>query len=491
MTDRFEPGRATFERWLEQVASAALDEVEGLAESPAAGPTGPEGYAIGDRVSLPIPEEPYPGGMTDLLARLREATAASLNTAGPGYLAYIPGGGLPVTALAELYSNLCNRYTGVSAAAPALCRLEADVLGWLARQFGYDERAHGLLTSGGSLAILSGVITARHDRLGDEGDYSSVAVYTSTQAHHAVAKAVSLAGIPARSVRSIDVDDQFRMDVDALVRQIGADRAAGVRPFLVVSAAGTTNTGAVDPLAPIADVCEAHGLWHHVDGAYGGAFVLCPEGRTRLSGIERADSITFDPHKGMFLPLGTGCLLVRDAERLRRAHGGTATYLQDFDAVDRTGEPPSPSDYGPELSRGYRGLRLWLPLTLYGAGAFRRALSEKLELAERFHRGLQEEIDTGLPVEIVAPPQLSIVPFRLRRGPGESLPGWNARNAGFLAAINRRRHVHLSSTLLPVTDGEAFTLRVSILSFRTHAARVDTCLRDVVESALGYTPTRK
>jgi aromatic-L-amino-acid decarboxylase len=357
----------------------------------------------------------------------------------------------------------------------------------LASEFGYGPQARGLLTSGASLSLLSAVVTARHARLGDDGDYANATVYTSSQAHHAVTKAVALAGIPRHCVRQIDVDDRFRLDPRALRDAIAADRSAGARPFLVVTAAGTTNTGAIDPLAEVAELCAAEGLWHHVDGAYGGAFVLCEDGRAKLAGIEQADSITFDPHKGMFLPLGTGCLLVRDGEALRRAHASTATYLQDFDAVDRSGEPPSPADYGPELSRGYRGLRLWLPLVLHGVGAFRRALTEKLQLTERFLGGLQRAIDGGLPVEIVTPPQLSIVPFRLRREPGESLEAWNRRNAGWLAAINERARVHLSSTLLSVSDGEAFTVRVCVLSFRTHADRVDACLEDVVQTALGYT----
>jgi aromatic-L-amino-acid decarboxylase len=256
-------------------------------------------------------------------------------------------------------------------------------------------------------------------------------------------------------------------------------------PLAVVSAAGTTNSGAIDPLADIAELCRREGVWHHVDAAYGGAFVLCDEGRRRLAGIEAADSITFDPHKGMFLPYGTGCLLVRDGERLRAAHHMHAPYLQDFDALDRAGEPPSPTEYGPELSRDFRGLRLWLPLVLHGAGAFRRALTEKLELAQRLHDGLAA-IDP--PLEIVDPPQLSVVTWRTPRRAGETVARWNARNAAMLARVNARGRVHLSSTVLPSPgdpgpDGAAgeaaFTQRACVLSFRTHARHVDACIEDV------------
>jgi aromatic-L-amino-acid decarboxylase len=477
-----EPDRATLQAWLQAFADMALDELDALGSAPAVGKIGAEGNAIANAVSLPIREEGRPPAA--LAAAIARAANASLNTPGPGYLAYIPGGGLPSAGIAELVAAWLNRYTGVATAAPALCRLEADVIAWLAAQFGYSDHARGLLTSGGSLANFSAVVTARHAKLDDRGDYRDAIVYTSTQAHHSVAKSVSLAGIPPINVRAVATDARLRMDPAALRGAIEGDRAAGRRPFLVVSAAGTTNTGAIDPLPELAQICEALGLWHHVDGAYGGAFALCETGRDRLQGIERADSIAFDPHKGLFLPYGTGCLLVRDGEALRKAHLAHAAYLQDFDTLDREGEAPSPYEYGPELSRPYRGLRVWLPLQLHGAAAFRVALEEKLALAERFAAGLAELADE---VEIVDPPQLSVVAFRLRRFPEESVARWNERNAGFLARINARGRVYLSSTALPV-DGDtewSYTLRVCVLSFRTHAERIEAALEDVAAATLG------
>jgi aromatic-L-amino-acid decarboxylase len=279
----------------------------------------------------------------------------------------------------------------------------------------------------------------------------------------------------------VDVDARYRMKVAHLRARVGEDRAQGHRPFLVVASAGTTNTGALDPLPELASFCAEEKLWLHVDGAYGGAFALCPEGRERLSGIDRADSITFDPHKGMFLPYGTGCLLVKDGATLRAAHSESAAYLQDISTDPDL--PPSPADLGPELSRDFRGLRVWLPLMLHGAGAFREALSEKLELARVFHRGLERLRQAGLPIEIVDAPQLSVVPFRLERRGGEGLVAWNARNAALLQAINDRKRVFLSSTLLPGADGEVFTLRVCILSFRTHEVRIAQALEDVGAAA--------
>ncbi len=478
-----EPDARQRAAWLEQFGGFALAQLDALSSAPAVGIVGAAGNAIARELSAPIPEGPLPGGAAEILARLERAVTASLNAPGPGYMAYVPGGGLYATALADLISNCVNRYTGQSSAAPALCQLEDDVLRWLASSFGYDydDGARGLLTTGGSMANFSAIAAARHARFGDSGDYSRALAYVSTQSHHCVAKSLRLAGIPIKNVRVIATDAAFRMDPEALARQVRADRAAGGEPFLVVAAAGTTNTGAIDPMPALAELCGRERLWLHVDAAYGGAFVLCDEGRRRLAGIARAESIAFDPHKGMFLPYGTGCLLVRDGAALRAVHHVGADYLQDFDAHDRRGEPPNPAEYGPELSRGFRGLRLWLPLMLHGAGAFRRALAEKLALAERAHEGLSRRIEAGAPLELVARPQLSALAFRLARAPGESLASWGARNTALLDAINRRARVFLSSTNLPTheRDGQVLTLRVCVLSFRSHARHIDQLLEDL------------
>jgi aromatic-L-amino-acid decarboxylase len=486
-THPLEPSRDLAERWLQALSRFALDHIDGLEAAPAAGPSLREAARVADAVSRPIGEAPLAGGIDEVISVLDRAAAASLCAPGPGYLAYIPGGGIYAAALADFVADCLNRYTGLPAPAPALFRLEQDVLRWLCAAFGYGPDARAVLTPGGSLAILSAVVTARHAHFGETGDLSRATAYTSLQAHHSVAKAARLAGIPTARLRPVAVDADYRLRPDELARAIAQDRARGLQPFLVVAAAGTTNTGAVDPLPALADLCAAQSLWLHVDAAYGGAALLVDEARPAFAGIERADSIAFDPHKGMFLPYGTGCLLARDGEALRRAHHLGAEYLQDLTAAP--GEVSfSPSELGPELSRDFRGLRLWLPLMLHGAGAFRAVLDEKLDLAERFTAGLDQLIARGRPLEIVARPQLSLVSFRLTRRPGEPLQAWNERNRAFLGAINGRQRVHLSSTLLPVADsagedattqGQAFTLRVCVLSFRTHARHIDRCLEDV------------
>jgi len=463
-----EPDRAERERWLTAANTFVHELLDGLAHAPAMGPSRDATHLALARLEPAIHEQARTiDGALDWLA---EARTLGLQPAVPGYLAYVPGGGLFATSIASLISLAMNRFTGLANASPALAMLEHCVIAFLARELGLPASAAGYLPSGGSLANFTAVVTARVNRLGEDGDYSKAIVYTSSEAHRSVMKAARLAGIPPKNVREIAVDAALRIDVGALATTIEADRAGGRRPFLVVANGGTTNVGAIDPLGPIADVCRDNNLWCHVDAAYGGAFALVSEGRTKLAGIERADSITLDPHKGLFLPYGTGCFLVRDGSALHAAHAETASYLQDLASESST---RSSAEYGPELSRNDRGILLWLPLWLHGAAAFRAALEEKLALARTLREGLR-----ALAVEVPLEPELSIVTFRLPRN-GDPLAQWNARNLALLAAINERRRVHLSSTLLPTAVGPVVTLRACVLSFRTHAEHIDHALADI------------
>jgi aromatic-L-amino-acid decarboxylase len=255
------------------------------------------------------------------------------------------------------------------------------------------------------------------------------------------------------------------MDPTALEAMIAADRAAGMRPFMVMAAAGTTNTGAIDPLEEIADIAAREELWFHVDAAYGGFFQLTERGRRWLRGAERADSITLDPHKGLFLPYGTGGLIVRDREAMRDAHFEGAAYLQD---LPPTGELPNYNELTPELSRDVRGLRVWFPLVLHGVATFRNALDEKLDLTTRIHEALVADPN----IEVGWAPQLTVVAFRPRGGDEE-------RSRELLARINASKRVFLSSTMI---RGE-YWLRVCIVSHRTHAERIDECAAIIRDAA--------
>jgi aromatic-L-amino-acid/L-tryptophan decarboxylase len=379
----------------------------------------------------------------------------SFNTTGPGYMAFIPGGGLFTSALGDFVARVLNRFTNLYDPSPAFAEMEATVIRWMADQFGYPEGSKGLLTTGGSMANFSAIVTARKARLGE--DFVSGSIYVSDQVHASIVKAALLAGFPERAIRTVSTNDRLQMDVDVLHSMVKIDRDDGFQPFCVVGSAGTTNTGAIDPLQAIGEVCYEEGLWFHTDAAYGGFFQLTERGRDRLSGIERADSITLDPHKGMFLPYGTGCLLVRNGAQLLAAHHVGAHYLQDLASGE---EIANFADLGPELSRDPRGLRLWLPIKLHGMRAFRDALDEKLDLAQLLYDGLQGTRGLEIPWE----PELTVVAFRSTAGEEASRE--------LLKRINASQRIFLSSTVI---DGR-FTVRACILCHRTHRDRIEEAI---------------
>jgi aromatic-L-amino-acid decarboxylase len=398
-------------------------------------------------------------------AFFHEWVPRSLTTNGPGYLAYVPGGGIFPATIADMVSNVVNRFTGTRFGAPALVQLEANVLEWFRDWMGFPEAARGVFTTGGSMANFNAILCARERLLGPE--LRSGVLYTSTQAHHSVRKSAKLAGILADRVRSLPVDASFRLVPAALEAAIAGDRARGLRPFMVVSNAGTTNTGAVDPLETIGDIATREGLWHHVDGAYGAFFHACPELRPLLAGLPVADSVTLDPHKGLFLPYGTGALLVRDGEALRAVHASTAEY---FPAEALVAEY-DPALYGPDLSRGFPGLRVWLTVKVFGAARLRAAIAEKRTLATTAAAALAEI--PGL--VMVAPPQLSLFAFHLT-WEGASRDDENAATRELLARVERRGRVYLTGCNV---GGERFLGRVCVMSFRTRRAQIDACVEDL------------
>jgi len=450
-------------RALVDAATSRIERyLEALPTMSSAAPS--EGAALAREIRGGLPEsatalEP----LLDLL--FDRVIPTSFCTAGPGYLAYIPGGGIPAAAVADLIADATNRYVGVWAAAPGLAQIEADVVSWFAEIVGYPAAARGVLTSGGSISNFSAIVTARREKL--PPDFLSGTIYVSDQTHHSLAKAAMLAGFPPDNVRAIPTDERFRIRLDALAERVAADRAAGNAPFLVVGNAGTTNTGAVDDLRAIAEFARRERLWFHVDAAYGGFFALTAEGRATLAGIELSDSVILDPHKGLFLPYGTGCLLVRDGGALKRAHALTAEYLPEMREEE---EFVDFCQISPELSRDWRGLRVWLPVRLSGIAPFRANLEEKRTLARVAADGLRRMAG----IEILAEPQLSIVAFR-RAWPGRSVEETNAANRRILERVNARGRVHVTGTML----GPVFAIRICVLSFRTHRDRIDMALEDL------------
>ncbi|WP_020672991.1 pyridoxal phosphate-dependent decarboxylase family protein [Amycolatopsis nigrescens] len=393
-----------------------------------------------------------PNELTELLTTVMRAAEPGVDTAGPRYLGYIPAGGLVSSAVAHLLALVLNRFPTVAEMAPGMVAIEQSVLDWMCAEFELPGTAGGLLTSGGSAATLSAVVAAREDRLG--ADSRGATLYVSGHTHLCVAKAARVAGLPRDCVRVVPTDDRLRMDPRAAARMIDEDRRAGRRPFLLAGTAGTTDTGAIDPLGDLAALAREQGLWFHVDGAYGGAFQLTARGRERLAGVAEADSVVLDPHKGLFMPYGLGTLLVRDVRTLSAAHRHDAPYLQDLVAGDGL---PDYADHGVELTREHRGLRIWLPLRLHGVQAFRDELDEKLDLAGQ----AADELSAIPAVHVPWRPQLSTVAFRLREG--------DRATRTLFDAIRRDQRIFLTST----TIGGEFHIRLCVLSHRTHAEQVN------------------
>ncbi len=440
--------------------------LQALPESPA--------FVLKDRpgaglAGFPIPEAERP--FSQVLEALAEhVDGVGANGASGRHLAFIPPSSLFAGALGDLLAAITNRYAAYFFAGPGAVRMENQVISWLAHEVGLPEGSSGNLAAGGSMAHLVGICTAREAAGLKAADYPKACVYLSDQAHHCIVKALRVAGMDESPVRSIPTDADFRLRPEALEAAIQDDLRAGLRPWLVVPTAGTTNTGAVDPLEACADLAQQHGLWMHTDGAYGASFALTESGQATLRGLERSDSLVLDPHKGLFTPLGLGIVLVRHLDPLRKAHAFRADYLP---SPPEDLEELSPSETTLEFSKHARALRLWLPLQLHGAAAFRAALDEKLLLARYAHARLREMpgVDPG------PEPQLSVLAFRFLPASGEV----DAFNQALLQQLTAEGRIFLSGTRL----NGAFYLRMAILAARTHREQVDETLERLQAAAAG------
>lgn len=452
-------------RMVEQAVEHVIHHLENISGMPAI--SNENGAELSRQLKESLPDQGTP--LEDILEKLfDDIVPCSFNTVGPGHMGYIPGGGIIHSAIGDFIANAINRYTGIWLGAPGLVQLETNVIRWFCDMMRYPEDALGILTTGGSLANFSAVVAARKDKLPE--NFLKGTIYTSDQVHHSITKAAILAGFPVDNVRSIPSDNEGRMRLDDLKLGITTDQNAGYQPFMVVGSAGTTNTGAVDDLQGIADLIKEQNIWFHVDGAYGAFFMLTETGRNVMAGIEQADSITLDPHKGLFLPYGTGALLVRDRDTLRKSHSSHAEYLppmqEDPDFVDYC-------DLSPELTRDFRGLRVWLPIKLHGIQPFRDNLEEKLQLTH----WITEELRKLDNIEIVSKPQLTVMAFRLNLR-GMDTDALNQLNQELLERVLAKKNVILSGTMFH----GIFVIRFCILSFRTHLDRVQQALDDIKAS---------
>lgn len=441
-----------------RIEQSVLDFASGFVAShrdapPARGP-------IGDALTAELLEAPPEQGseIDDVLDRLARALEPGLDTASGRFLAYIPTGGIYTAALGTFLAAATNQYSAGAHAAPGLVAIEESVITWMVSLFGLPDRAGGLLLSGGSIANLTAVVAARA-RFGD--DFGDGVVYTSERAHHSLAKAARIAGIAPDHVRLVATDAALRLDAAELEAAIERDLAVGRRPMLVAATAGTTDTGAIDPLAACAEIASRHGAWFHVDGAYGGFFGLTDRGRHRLAGIERADSITVDAHKSLLHPFGFGGVLVRDRATLVNAHEGRGVYMRDVVDVAL----PHYLEMGPELTRPSRGVPIWLALHLHGTDAFGEVLDRMLDLAEHAADRLAE-IDS---IELADRPSLSVIAFR---GPDEEA------TRRVQDTLNGSGAVYVSST----TIGSTSYVRLALLSHRTTREHVDRAIDLVAEA---------
>jgi aromatic-L-amino-acid decarboxylase len=457
MPGELEPGREERAALAETVLAVVQDWIDGADTMPASG------VDLDEDLTARLMSPPGETGrsLDSILADVEDAGRSGVFHPSGGHLSYIPNAGLYTSALGEFLASGLNRYTGVSGAAPGMTAIEHGMVGWMTSMFDLGENASGLILSGGSMANLTAIVAARTARLGDE--FTRGVIYVTPHTHHSVEKAARIAGFRRDQIRSVGIDADLRMNPAALADAVTRDRADGLDPFLVVGSAGTTDTGTVDPLPDLARVSESEGLWLHVDAAYGGFFQLTERGRTALSGIELADSISVDPHKGLSIPFGAGALLVRDEGHLIDANQGRGAYLREEDHHSGLRDIAA---LGPELTRPFRALQMWLPLHLHGVAPFRDTLDTYLDLAEYAYGRL-----TGIEgLEAPWRPDLSVVAFRFA---DDDL----GRRA--LDDINRERVVHLS----PTTISGRLVLRFAILNRRTTRDHIDHAI-DMVEKTL-------
>lgn len=371
-----------------------------LSEGPIAVEATPEQLqAIADQG---IPAQGRP--LDEVVAEMQE------NIIGYGYnidharfMGFVPG---PVNALSwlgDMMASGYNRHAGSFANYPAGCVAEHELLRWFCDKAGFPQTAGGVFVSGGSMANMTALIAARDAKLGEE-DWCRGVAYVSEQTHSSVAKGLHMVGVAPGRIRTIPCHDDFTMDLDALERAICVDEQAGLKPFVIIATAGSTNTGAVGPLPQIADIAQAHNLWMHVDGAIG-ASVLLTRYRDMLRGIERADSLSWDAHKWLFQTYSCGMVLVRDERTLLNSFSTHPEYLKD---LEESAQTTNPWDMGPELTRPARGLKLWFTLQVMGSDALSAAVEHGFDLA----RWAQDELEKNPMVQIVSPAQMAMLNFR-------------------------------------------------------------------------------
>jgi aromatic-L-amino-acid decarboxylase len=457
-----------------QAVALVLDYFAHISELPVFPETTSDKIREQLRTTLPVEGEP----LDELIKDCRAIINASRHNGHPRFFGYVASGSTPIGAFADLIASALNSNVTSWRSAPAATEVERTVLCWLGSLIGYGEDARGLLTSGGSMANLNALFIAHRVKAKDETSRQGLwnagqpmTVYASDQVHLSIPKAADVLGLGRDQVRLLKTDERFRLDVRALREHLVSDTDKGLRPFCIVASAGTVNTGAVDPLNEIAEVAEEFGLWLHVDGAYGAFSALDETKRPLFAGIERADSVSLDPHKWLYAPVDCGCLLFRDERCVRQVFSeGEADYIKVHEQTDE--ESFAVWDYGIELSRRFRALKIWLMLRYYGVERVAAAISKDNALAVE----LAERVSAAEDFELLAPVELSICCFRyvppawrerlasadeeMRARVGRGLDDLNAR---IMHRVQREGRAYLSNATLR----GRYALRACITNFRT------------------------
>ena len=458
-----EPEKQMRDSWLNSLAQYTHHFYDGLSQRPAAHSS--------EKLDLaPLISFNHTSSFDELLKAYQSCVVESgIDTASGKYMGFIPGGGIYPSAIGDYLAAVSNTYGGAYLASPGAVVMERSLLELIASWIGYDKTSAGNLTSGGSIANLTALITARDAHHIKSHDIEKTVIYLTSLTHHSVTKALHLMSFGEAIVRIVPVDSCYRMNSDALMRMIDEDKNNKFKPWLIVASAGTTDLGSVDPISELADIAARHHLWLHVDGAYGGFFVLTEHGKTILNEIHRADSVALDPHKGLFIPYGLGAVLVKNGTLLKNAMSTTiAPYMQD---TENHRDTSSPNDLSPELTKHFRAVRLWLPIKLFGIQPFRAALEEKLLLATYFAHEISQMPDA----DILCQPQLSIVAFRFKSGADHDI-----YNRQLLEKINQSGLAFLTST----TINHSFYIRMACLSIRTHLEEIQTLI-DLIKKING------
>ncbi|MBS1488304.1 MAG: aminotransferase class V-fold PLP-dependent enzyme [Bacteroidetes bacterium] len=391
----------------------------------------------------------------------KEVAETGINAASGKHLGYIPGGGIFTAALADFLAAVTNPYASVYFASPGAATVENEVINWLKSVFLFPKKSVGSLSSGGSVSTLIAFTAARDKHKVKNELIRKSVVYVSEQVHHSTQKALRIIGLEDVMIRYVPLDDRYRIKTDSLNELIEKDISEGLHPFLVVATAGTTDTGAIDPLDEIATIAHKHNIWFHVDAAYGGFFIMTSK-KEMFKGIEKADSLIIDPHKGLFLPYGVGAVLIKDSAAVLHSNYYTANYMQDGANEEMI---KSPANISPELTKHFRGLRVWLPLQIHGTEPFIACLEEKLLLVKYFRNKLAE-----LGFCLGPEPDLSVsyfwYPFEIDT---------DKKNKRLIDEIHADGSVFLSSSII----NKRFVIRIAILAFRTKKETIDEAVEMV------------